>query len=907
MSLASGARLGPYEIISALGAGGMGEVYRATDTHLKRSVAIKVLPSAVATDSDRLARFQREAEVLAALNHPNIAAIYGLEKTLELTALVMELVEGEDLSQHILRGPMPLSDALPIAKQIADALEAAHEQGIVHRDLKPANVKVRADGTVKVLDFGLAKALDAGSKDPASMDAAANSPTLTNRATQMGVILGTAAYMSPEQARGKNVDKRSDIWAFGVVLYEMLTGRPAFAGDTVTDIIAAVVTKEPDWSALPAATPPAIRQLLSRCQEKDVKRRLRDIGDARFVLEADRSSTSLGVADNTTSVAVAAPARRPWGWIAATALLALTTALFGALSFRTIPSTVEAGTFELAIAAPPDTEFQIGSNLGNVIVSPDGTKVAFVAATTKASTLWVRSLGADDVRSLSGTEGASYPFWSPDSKRIGFFAAGKLRTVDIAGGLPEVIADALNGRGGSWGDDDTILFSPRGGGAVYRVSAKGGSVSAVTTIDDARGDNAHYWPVLLPGGKRFIFFLRSTRVENGGIYLGHVDGVNPPVRLIASLSSGFVASRPSDGATFLFWVRDGDLLSQAFDTEAGSLNGEIVTVARDVRVETSQRLAFASASSTGVLAWAGARAAEQTFARYSRDGRRIGALPIPSGDISQPALSPDGRRLAFLRVVDGAGDVFVLDITTGAIQRISPSPDYDELPTWSRDGSRVFYHGRVATERVVFQVAPGGGDQPKAVSPNAYGRAFATADGKFIISSAPSEKTGLDLVSKSIQADGAPVPLLVAPGDQNLAAMSGDNRWVVTTEGTASVSLRRLIVEGGTLSLGAPSSLGLTLAFSDAVAIRRDGREVFALAADNTLKVVSVTPAGNGVVLGPPTTLFKLPVGDGSFDVNADGTEFILNESPFAQGQTLRVLTNWDRRLSTPLGVAPRR
>jgi dipeptidyl aminopeptidase/acylaminoacyl peptidase len=431
---------------------------------------------------------------------------------------------------------------------------------------------------------------------------------------------------------------------------------------------------------------------------------------------------------------------------------------------------------------------------------------------------------------------------------------------------------------------------------VYRVSAKGGTVSPVTTIDASRGDNAHYWPVLLPGGKKFIFFLRSTRVENGGIYLGYVDGAKPPVRLVASLSSGFVARRPSDGAMCLFWVRDAELLSQAFDAEAGVLSGEIVTVASDVRVETSQRLAFASASSTGVLVWAGARAAEQTLARYSRDGRRIGALPIPPGDISQPALSPDGRRLAFLRVVNGAGDVFVLDIANGAIQRVSPSPDYDELPSWSPDSSAVFYLGRLGTERVVFKVAPGGGTQPVVVSASDYGRSFATSDGKFIVSSVFNEKTGLDLMFKSTEGDGPLVPLLEAPGDQSIAAMSADSRWVVVTEG-AVASLRRLIVEGGKLSLGAPFPLGLTQLSNDAVTMRRDGREVFSLSSDNTLKVVSVTPAGNGVVLGPPTTLFKLPVGEGSFDVNADGTEFILNETPFGRGQTLRVLTNWERRL----------
>ncbi len=434
MALTPGSRLGVYEITAPIGEGGMGQVFRARDTKLDRQVAIKILPEAFAHDADRLARFTREAKTLASLNHPNIAAIYGLEESAGITALVMELVEGDTLADRLVRlkadtteggnakpvvsgfsrTGIPIDEALAIAKQIADALEAAHEQGIVHRDLKPANIKVRADGTVKVLDFGLAKAMDPAGTSSAD---AMNSPTLSVHGTMQGVILGTAAYMAPEQARGKTVDKRADIWAFGVVLYEMLTGRAAFAGDTITDIIAALVSREPDWTALPAATPETIRRLLARCLEKDPKRRLRDIGDVRFELEGNHAMPPATSATSTP---------RPWLWMAAALVFAVTTIALAVTSWRGGGNASTADSFELAIAPPAGAEFHLGDNLGNVILSPDGTTIAFVAATSKATTLWLRSLATDDARPLPGTEGAFIPFWSPDGRRIGFFASGGL-------------------------------------------------------------------------------------------------------------------------------------------------------------------------------------------------------------------------------------------------------------------------------------------------------------------------------------------------------------------------------------------------------------------------------------------------------------------------------------------------
>ena len=504
MTLTSGTRLGAYDIGSLLGAGGMGEVYRAKDTKLNRDVAIKVLPAAFALDTDRLARFTREAQTLASLNHPGIAQIFGIEESSGVRALVMELVQGDDLSAIIGRGAMPLADALPIARHVADALEAAHEAGIVHRDLKPANIKVRGDGTVKVLDFGLAKALDPAGGPGAS---AMNSPTLTARATQLGMILGTAAYMAPEQARGKAVDRRADIWAFGVVLYEMLTGRRAFEGEEISDVLAAVLTRDPDFSALPAATPATVRRLLARCLDKDPKRRLRDIGEARLEL----SEPALSAASSAPGAALAATVRRPRARAAwATAgVFALAFAGILVMHLRETPPVAEPIEFTVP---PPESSFFSGAT-PQFALSRDGRQLVFVAAERGTPMLFVRSLASSDARVLPGTEQATFPFWSPDGRFVGYFASGKLRKILVAGGPPIALCDAPIGRGGTWNEDDVVLFASGVNEPLRSVSAGAGAVTLATTLDPGR-DNAfndlellRFQLVELPEIRIFQFFF----------------------------------------------------------------------------------------------------------------------------------------------------------------------------------------------------------------------------------------------------------------------------------------------------------------------------------------------------------------------------------------------------------------
>ena len=505
MALAVGSRLGHYDVTALIGEGGMGQVYQATDTKLNRQVALKILPEAFASDPDRLARFQREAQVLASLNHPGIAAIYGLEESGGTRALVLELVEGPTLADRIEQGAIPVDEALPIAKQIAEALEAAHEAGVIHRDLKPANIKVKPDGTVKVLDFGLAKALD-----PSSEGDPSQSPTLTAAATQMGVIMGTAAYMSPEQAAGKPADKRTDIWSFGVVLFEILTGQRAFDGETVSHVLGAVLQVEPKWETLPAHTPQSLKNLLRRCLEKDRKRRLRDIGDALVDLEEDREGRT------PEAIGASAGPRRQSQHLLGYLVTAAATATVVATGFWLSPT--PRPEEDASVSRPvtrttitlPDGQRQSRSKRAPLAISPDGTTLAYVARDNTGSHLYLRQLDSFDARRVPNTEDAFEPFFSPDGEWVGFFAAGRLRRIRVAGGVPLTVTDAASGGGASWGTDDRIVFAPSIGAGLWRVSADGGTLEQLTQPDYGDGGYGHMWPQLLPGGQAVLFSLWAS-------------------------------------------------------------------------------------------------------------------------------------------------------------------------------------------------------------------------------------------------------------------------------------------------------------------------------------------------------------------------------------------------------------
>ena len=493
MALTTGTRLGSYEVIALIGAGGMGEVYRAHDTRLGRDVALKVLPELFARDNERMARFEREAKVLASLNHPNIAAIYGLEESGPIRALVMELVEGSTLAERIRSGPVPVDEALPIAKQVADAVEYAHDHNVIHRDLKPANIKVTAEGIVKVLDFGLAKAL---ADDVAEADMS-NSPTLSMAATRQGVILGTAAYMSPEQAKGKTADRRADVWAFGVVLYEMLVGKQLYSGETIPETLASVMKEAPALEKLPSITPPAIRNLLSRCLEKTVRRRVQHIGEVRIVLEDVLSGVTLGPVEPVTTAR--GKSRERLVWAAAAAVLALTAIAFAIGFVLRAPKPQQPMRLSAEIGADASLYTAYGPS---AILSPDGTRLALLAAgSDQKRRIYVRSLDQLQATALSGTENARDPFFSPDGQWIGFFADGKLKKISVQGGAAVTLCDAPDDRGGSWGDDGTIVFAKDTTSALSKVSSAGGTPQPLTTLDKQAGEVTQRWPQVLPGAR----------------------------------------------------------------------------------------------------------------------------------------------------------------------------------------------------------------------------------------------------------------------------------------------------------------------------------------------------------------------------------------------------------------------
>ena len=620
MTIGPGSRIGPYEVTSLLGEGGMGKVWRAHHAALKRDDALKVLPDDLASDPDRLARFQREAQVLASLNHPNIAHVYGLEQADGVQALVMELVEGTTLADRLAHGPLPLDDALPIARQIAEALDTAHEQGIVHRDLKPANVKLRPDGTVKVLDFGLAKLT--GPDDPGSVGGVrrhlSNSPTLTSPAlmTRVGVILGTAAYMSPEQARGRPVDKRTDVWAFGCVLFEMLSGRRVFDGDDVTDTLASVVKTEPAWSALPATTPPAIRRLLERCLRKDPARRLRDIADAR--LDIDEALTEPTGTGRAGSVVTGTGARERRLWIAAMCVAVVALAVMTAAYLRRGPP--GAPEVRLQIVTPPGT-------LTDFAMSPDGQTVVFAAATDGKTELWLRPLGAVTAQRLPATAGAEYPFWSPNGRSIAFFSDQKLKRVEIASGTIQTLADAPAARGGTWGDG-TILFAPANISPLRRIPARGGASVEATRLETPE-HASHRLPAFLPDGRHFLFYVTGT-AKVQGVYVGSLD--SEPSRRLFESDSAAVFSAPD----VLLFRRESALMAQRVDLRTFEPKGDPFAVAETVAVRPGMVGTIAVSGSSGSFAYRPAVSAPRQFVWLDRAGNRIGTIGEPDDALTGP-------------------------------------------------------------------------------------------------------------------------------------------------------------------------------------------------------------------------------------------------------------------------------
>jgi Tol biopolymer transport system component/predicted Ser/Thr protein kinase len=865
MSLALGTRLGPYEILMAIGAGGMGEVYRAKDAKLGREVAIKILPEAFATDPERLARFEREAKVLAALNHPNIAQIYGVEEH----ALVMELVEGETL-----KGPLPIQTALGYAKQIADALEAAHEKGIVHRDLKPANIKITPAGVVKVLDFGLATAVE----DPAPSTDPPNSPTLTMRGTRVGVILGTAAYMAPEQARGHAADRRADVWGFGVVLYEMLSGKAAFAGDSVTDILAAVVKLEPDWSALPASTPPAMAKLVRRCITKDRKQRLQAIGEARIAID-----DYMAGGKELQPQAKAGPTTRP-PWLVATGVLLLATIVLAYVAYRQ-HFAEETRVLRFSVL-PPDkatVDFQV--------LSPDGRSLLLVATQEGMSELWVRDLDSMAPRRLPGTDGASYPFWSPDSRKIGFFQSGKLKNIDVAGGPAITLADAASGRGGSWNRNGVIIFTPAVSQSIYRVPDAGGTVTAVTTVDRASGENTHRTPWFLPDGHHFFYTARNDDAEKNAVYVGDLDSKDR--KRVLHASSNAMYGPPG----YLLFLREQTLMAQPFDASSMTTKGDAIPIAEGVRHETLNLVGRFSVSQNGVLAYSsGASSAPVDAAQltwFDRTGKVTGRVGLP-GVIYWPAISPDGRTIALDRVAahNGMVDIWLYDLARGTESRFTFNAHSNSYPVWSPDGSHVAFR----SPRNLYQKAISGSAQEEVLDqPSAENVRITdwSRDGRYIIEQAFDPKTNFDIWVLPLFGARKAFPYLHMDFNESYGKLSPNGKWLAYQSDEtkrAEIYVQSFPNPGGKMQVS--TNGGTRPVWS------RDGKELFFIDSGRKMMAAEVK-SGVQFEAGVPKPLFDTRLQQGlqqgitRFDVSKDGRFLIPTALEEGANVPVSVVENW--------------
>ena len=902
MTTPPGTRLGPYEVLAPLGAGGMGEVYRARDTKLNREVAIKVLPAAFALDASRVARFTREAQVLASLNHPNIAGIYGIEThstgSGQDNAIVMELVEGQDLSDMIFGGPaLSLSDAIAIARQIADALEAAHEQGIVHRDLKPHNIKVRADGTVKVLDFGLAKAVDptlsgiTANKPTSPGHWPSEAPTMTSPAmTRMGMVLGTAAYMSPEQATGKFVDRRADIWAFGVVLYEMLTGRRAFDGDDMSDLLVAVLSKDVDWSALPADTPASIVALIRRCLTRDPKLRLRDIGEARVTLANPGPPGTAVVREDR---------RVPIGLNAMTAAIVLATAALTALGVIYLrPAT--AASDSRAVFLPFDAPEAVISEAGSATISPDGRMIAFSGRGADGRrVLWVRALDSMEARPLPDTDDAIEPFWSWDSKSIAFGAQGKLKRLDLGANRATTLTDAARSNNGSWNRSGIIVFSPDYGSPLFQVAATGGPREQVTK------DGSHRYPVFLPDGNRFLYSAGSK------VMVGSLDSQDPQE---IPVTGPAIYAPPG----WLLYVRGGVIVAHAFDAGSLQLSGDPVPIA-PASPWGQTRL---SVSDSGVLAFAYPRTYDYQLAWFDRTGAPAGTLgPVVNSIIFQhPRIAPDGARVV-VHIADprteGTRDLWMGDVVRGTFERMTATPSEEQNPVWSHDGRSVFSNALWADKgSSVVRFPLGGGPEDFVASEpgTTPSPSDVTRDGRWVLYQQRGKNTRVDvwampLTDGRVSKDAKPVPVITSEFDDAAVSVSPNGQWLAydaDVTGTREVYMRRF-TDGR-----AGPAVRVTFGHGAMARWSHDGSTLFYVRAPQgylsaEMMALPVTFSGDRIDFGTARPVFKARMFPSlgtttlrDYDVAPNGKFLVGTVVGPSKGPVATVVLNWTSVVTNP-------
>jgi Tol biopolymer transport system component len=853
----------------------MGVVYRGRDSKLQRDVALKLLPEHFADDADRLGRFQREAQLLASLNHPNIAQIYGLEQLGTSACIVMELVEGETLGEKLKRGPLPLDEAIAIARQIADALATAHEKGIVHRDLKPANIKVTPNGTVKILDFGLAKAVENRPSDG----------NLSGFPTQMastpGMVLGTAGYMSPEQARGKDVDARTDIWAFGCVLYEMLTARVAFDGETATDMIAKIVTGQPDLDALPRETPSAIRLLLAATLNKNPQQRLQHIGDMRLFLD----QTFFPAASTTASQPQPPSAGRRRMLVPVLVAVASIAALVAAaMYFRPAPPAAPAMRLEISLP---------GVVGGGFNLSPNGQRVAYQAQAADGSrALWIRAVGGETAEKLAGTENSSASMWSPDSRYLAVLSEGKLKKIDASGGPAQLICEIAGGqRGMTWNRAGVILFARASDNLLFRVSDSGGEAKPVTELDSARKETLHAVPVFLPDGNHFLYAIVSSVPDNAGIFVGALDSKSKTrVMPLPERLNGFAYAAPG-----YLLLNSGTLTAQRFDASRFAVEGAPIPLAQDIE-------SYFSASDTGLLLYrkASTTPASKQLLWFDRAGKQTGQVGA-AGNYGNVELSPNGDRVAVDMIANNNRDIWVIDVARAVPSRITFDASSEWTPSWSPDGSRIIFGSSRGNRNHIYQKSSSGIGNDELVFNSEDGEipVNMSRDGRYVVFSRLKSGTNnraTDTWILNMSGDKKAVPFVESPFDKTHARVSPDGRWMAYS--TNDSGTYQIVVQsfpdpnGGRWQITAQGGVEPKW--------RRDGRELYYLALDGKLMSVPLK-ADRTFEAGTPVPLFQTPLTvnrnqperDRRYDVTPDGRFLIVTPQATPASTAVTAVVNW--------------
>jgi len=885
MSITPGSKLAFYEVVAPLGAGAMGEVWRAKDTKLGREVAIKVLPEHFADDEERLKRFEREAKTLASLNHPNVAQIFGVDQVGDTCFLVLELVPGESLEERLKRGPLSIDETLDVCKQIAEGLEAAHEAGVIHRDLKPANIRLTPEGKVKVLDFGLAK--------PAS-ESGSGSSTDSVLSTEAGRLLGTPTYMAPEQARGKNIDKRVDIWAFGCVLYECLTAKRAFAGETLTDVLGAVLHTTPDLSRLPANTPRSVRELVASCFEKDPRQRLRDCGDARRILERAHDAPAEPAASRPRKTWVSVLLRAAFavlligmGWFLATRW-----ALPLARAPRTASLLIPSRTSTYCFASSP-------------VLSPDGRFVAFVARQTGAAdtNLWVRALDSFEAKPLPETLGAGGQFWSADGRSIAFHAEGKLWAANVEqGGSRRLLAAEPYNDGASWGPDGTILVArsiggAEGNGGIFRIPSGGGKPELATAVDAKAFERAHEFPVFLPDGKRFLYLVIDRKpdqeVSVGHLYAGRIGSTERT--FVADLTSPVTYVEPG----WLVYVDDGTIKAAPFDVESLRITGEAITIADDVSYFRPTGSSVLSVASDGTIAFV-TPADEQQLVWFDSAGVRLGTLG-PKGNFDTPRISPDGKRVV-AHVADrrtGLADLWIYGVDRPSSTRLTNEASWEGLPVWSADGATIYYSSDKNDYPEIYSIrADGSGDKRLVYGPGSGGRVWfplsASPDGKSLMMSGIVEKLDSDLRVLPLDGSTVAIPFRSTAASETWAKFSPDGRWVAYVSNESGKSEVYIAPYPGPGPKVQVSDGGIAPAWSpgsDKLYFIQLRSGVQTVTAPARVMVVELDQPGSFGSPPPPKVLLENTEDIAAFEVAPDGKRFLLLLAP-SETPPLRLILN---------------